>query len=224
MKQFVNGVSSFFLDTRERKRGREGEGSVYSGQQTGVIGSKPSVKIQSASGAPEIVTGPPSVGQVPMSDDVSTDSATISVDVSMLPVGSRGSIDEEDKDESEESGHVDDEEDVDDINHDTFPKETVRAHTPSTRERRSTLWKYLSRINKHDVTEHVMKEDCAHVCVYPLSEGEGGLRCYCNQPLKLFRCNKGKRASCNFSSATRASDIILEAVRVEREPELGLKD
>lgn len=101
------------------------------------------------------------------------------MDDSILLGGSRGSNDEEDKDDDEESGHVDDDEDVDDINHDTLPKETVHAHTPSSRERISTLWKYLSRINKHDFPEHVMKEDCTHVCVYPLSEGEGGLKRYC---------------------------------------------
>jgi hypothetical protein len=33
---------------------REGEGSVYSGQRTGVIDAKPGVKIQSASASPGI--------------------------------------------------------------------------------------------------------------------------------------------------------------------------
>jgi hypothetical protein len=92
-----------------------------------------------------------------------------------LSVGSLISSDEDDKDEDEDSGHVDDDDEDDEINHEALPKETVRAHTPSRRERRSTLWKYLSRIDSHHLTEHGMKEDCTHACVYPLSEGETGL-------------------------------------------------
>ena len=65
------------------------------------------------------------------------------MDALMFPGGSLTSSDQEDKDEDEESGHIDDEEDVDEINHETLPKETVRTHTPSRREHRSTLWKYL---------------------------------------------------------------------------------
>ncbi len=52
--------------------------------------------IQSASAAPGIDTAPPSVGQVPMTDDVPTDSATVSVDVSMLPVEDSGYVDDDD--------------------------------------------------------------------------------------------------------------------------------
>ena len=43
-----------------------------------------------------------------MTDDVPTDSETVSVDVSMLPAGSPACSDEDDKDEHEDSGHVDD--------------------------------------------------------------------------------------------------------------------
>jgi len=96
---------------------------------------------------------------VPMTDDEATVSGGVSVDALMLPAGSLTSSDQEDKDEDEESGHVDDEEDVDEINHETLPKEAVRTHTPSRREHRSTLWKYLRRINKYNVPEHGMKED-----------------------------------------------------------------
>jgi hypothetical protein len=64
-----------------------------------------------------------------MSDDVPTDSATVSVDVSILPAGSIICSDEDDKDEDEDSGHVDDDDEDDEINHETLPKETVRAHT-----------------------------------------------------------------------------------------------
>ena len=92
------------------------------------------------------------------------------MDALMFPGGSLTSSDQEDKDEDEESGHIDDEEDVDEINHETLPKETVRTHTPIRREHRSTLWKYLRRINKHSVPEHGMKEDLYEcVCVSRVS-------------------------------------------------------
>ncbi len=65
-----------------------------------------------------------------MSDDVPTDSATVSVDVSILPAGSIICSDEDDKDEDEDSGHVDDDDEDDEINHETLPKEAVRTHTP----------------------------------------------------------------------------------------------
>jgi hypothetical protein len=42
---------------------REGEGSVYSGQRTGVIDAKPAVKIQSASASPGIAIAPRAVVQ-----------------------------------------------------------------------------------------------------------------------------------------------------------------
>jgi hypothetical protein len=72
--------------------------------------------MQSASAAPGIGTAPPSVGQVPMTDDVPTGSATVSVDVSMLPTGSLISSDEDDKDEDEDSGHVNDDDEDDEVN------------------------------------------------------------------------------------------------------------
>jgi hypothetical protein len=53
---------------------REGEGSVYSGQRTGAIDSKPAVKIQSASPSPGISIVPRVVVEVPIPDDGSTDS------------------------------------------------------------------------------------------------------------------------------------------------------
>jgi hypothetical protein len=75
----------FLRHTREETwKGRRGK-CIPEGQQTGVIGVKPTVKMQSASVAPGIATAPPSVGQVPMTDDVPTGSATVSVDVSILP-------------------------------------------------------------------------------------------------------------------------------------------
>jgi hypothetical protein len=51
-----------------------------------VIGDKPAVKIQSTSPAPGIGTAPPSVGQVPMPDDVPTGSATVSRSTNMFKV------------------------------------------------------------------------------------------------------------------------------------------
>ena len=51
-----------------------------------------------------------------MADDVPTDSATVSVDVSMLAAGSFVCSDEDDKDEDEDSGYVDDDDEDDEIN------------------------------------------------------------------------------------------------------------
>jgi hypothetical protein len=73
-----------------------------------VIGVNPAVKMKSDSATPEIATASPSGGQVPMTDDVPTGSETVSVDVSMMPAGSPICSDEDDKDEHEDSGHVDD--------------------------------------------------------------------------------------------------------------------
>jgi hypothetical protein len=55
MKQFVYMVSLDFFEAHERGD-VEGEGSVYSDQQTGAIGAKPAVKIQSPSAPPGIAT------------------------------------------------------------------------------------------------------------------------------------------------------------------------
>ncbi len=41
---------------------------------------------------------------------------------------------------------VDDEQDVDDINHTQFPKETVFAHSPRKTRRGTPVWKHLRRI------------------------------------------------------------------------------
>jgi len=104
-----------------------------------VIGAKPAVKIQSASAAPGIGTAPPSVGQVPMTDDVPTGSATVSVDVSMLPV--------------EDSGYVDDDDEDDEINQHVqgvlgyFPSESLRIQQVSK-----------VRISSHD-------DDCYPRCL-----------------------------------------------------------
>jgi hypothetical protein len=45
MKQFVMVSFDLYRDTREKGDGREGDGSVYSDQRTGVIDAKPAVKI-----------------------------------------------------------------------------------------------------------------------------------------------------------------------------------
>ena len=45
---------------------------MYSDQRTGVIDTKPAVKIQSTSASPGIVMAPRAVVQVPMPDDGST--------------------------------------------------------------------------------------------------------------------------------------------------------
>ena len=153
------------------------------------------MKSQSTSAAPGIVNTPRSVVEVPMTDDEPTGSGGVSVSVSILPAGSLVSDDEEDKDEDEESGHVDDEEDVDDINHSALPKETVRPNSPTMRPQTADIWKHVRRIAKHDVPDHAMKTECTHVCVYRLEDGENGEKRYCNTPLKLFRASNAKEAA-----------------------------
>jgi hypothetical protein len=73
------------------------------------------------------------------------------VSVSMLPTVSVVSNEEEEKEKDEESGHVDDEEDVDDINHPTLTKEVVRANSPDQRPQREDIWKNVRSIGKRSV-------------------------------------------------------------------------
>ena len=113
------------METHERGS-VEGEGSLYSVQQTDTIGVKPTVKIQSDSADPGIVTVP-------------TVSGGVSPDVSMLSTASIVSSDEEDKEEDEGSVHDDDEEDVDEINHEKLSEEVVRVHSPNRRTQRSSV-------------------------------------------------------------------------------------
>jgi hypothetical protein len=51
-----------------------------------------------------------------------TGSETISVDVSMLTTGSLICSDEDDKDEDEDWGHIDDDDENDEINHESLPR------------------------------------------------------------------------------------------------------
>ncbi len=75
----------FGSSPHERKETRrEGEGNVYSDQQTRVIEAKPVVKIQLPSPSPGITTGPRSVVQVLIPDDGSTGSGGVTVTVSIL--------------------------------------------------------------------------------------------------------------------------------------------
>jgi HD-GYP domain-containing protein (c-di-GMP phosphodiesterase class II) len=102
------------------------------------------------------------------------------------------SEEEEDKDEDTELGNSDDEEDMDDINHAALPKETVRPNSPTMRPQTVDIWKQVRCIVKHDVSDHAMKTECTHVCVYRLEDGENGEKRYCNTPLKLFRDSNAK--------------------------------
>ena len=63
------------------------------------------------------------VVQILMSTNVPMDSEGVCVSVSMDSTGSGVSVDEEEKDEVEESVYDDDEEDVDEINHTQLSKE-----------------------------------------------------------------------------------------------------
>jgi hypothetical protein len=180
---------------------REGEGSVYSGQRTGVIDTKPAVKIQSTSASPGIAIAPRSVVQVRMPDDGSTGSGAGEGEaVSMVSAGEDVNLGGEN-----ESSEDDDEEEVDEINHAKLPREAIRAHSPARRPHKSAAWTYLRRIHKHDVPGHEMNADCTHVCVCPLADGEEGVKCFCNQPLKLFRSNKESGAGWSTTSSVAHS-------------------
>ncbi len=170
MKQFVSCVSSFF-EVETRRRGREGEDSVYWGQQTDVIEDTPAVKIQSVSLFQELTLNHVQFLKFPW-------------------LAICRFADEENQEEDEESGLVDDEEDVDEINHETLPKVVVRAHSPGKRAHRSLVCHHVRHITKHDVSDHAIHGDCTHVCVYPLSDGEGGVKFYSNMSLKVFRATK----------------------------------
>ena len=81
---------------------------------------------------------------------------------------------EEENNEDEEAGNSDDDEDMDDINHTTLPKEVVRPNTPTMRPQTADIWKHVSRIAKHDVSDRAMKTECTHVCVYRISADDDG--------------------------------------------------
>ena len=50
-----------------------------------------------------------------------------------------------------------------------------------------------------------MNAECTHVCVCPLSDGEEGVKRYCNQPLKLFRASKALGAGWSTSASVAHS-------------------
>jgi hypothetical protein len=75
---------------------------------------------------------------------------------------------EEESDEKAESGHSDDEEDVDYMNHETLSKEAVRANTPTQRVQRVDIWRNVRNIANHDVPDRGMNAECTYVCVYRL--------------------------------------------------------
>jgi hypothetical protein len=124
----------------------------------------------------------------------------------VLPARSHVSSDEEDKEEDEESGH-DDDEDVDDINHVTLTKDVVRANSPDRRSQRVEIWNHVRPIGDHDLTDHVMKTDYTYVCVYRLSDPDGGEKRYFNKSLKLFRSTKGKETGGRTRGGRTRNDI-----------------
>ncbi len=64
----------------------------------------------------------------------------------MLSVGTAD--DEEVKEEDEESGHADDEVDVDEINHTSLTNEVVHSNSPGKRAQREDIWKHVRRISR----------------------------------------------------------------------------
>jgi hypothetical protein len=97
--------------------------------------------------------------------------------------------------------HDDDEQDVDDINHTQVPKETVRTHSPSKRRRGAPVGQHLKRIDKYNLPDRPINADCTHICVYPLSDDEGGSKHSCNTSLKLVRGTKIASSAWNTSAA-----------------------
>jgi hypothetical protein len=95
--------------------------------------------------------------------------------------------------EENESSEDDDEEEVDEINHAKLSSAVIHAHSPGRRAHTSAVWTHLRRIHKHDVPGHEMNVDCTHVCVFPLTDGEEGVKRFCNQSLKLFRVSKAEK-------------------------------
>ena len=93
-EQFVM-VSFHLFETHERERRREGKERevCIQEQQTGVIETKPAVKIQSASASPGIAIEPRSVVQGPMPDDGSTVSGGVAAAVSRRLCRTAGSTD-----------------------------------------------------------------------------------------------------------------------------------
>jgi hypothetical protein len=177
---------------------------VDSGQRTGVIDANPAVKMQSASASPGIAIAPRAVVEVPMpeSDDGSTGSgAAVHIADALMGTGDE----EVTQVEENESWEDDDEEEVDEINHAKLPSAVIRAHSPGRRRNTSAAWTHLRRINKHDVPGHEMNADCIHVCVCPLADGEEGVKCFCNQPLKLFRANKALGAAWSTTASVAHS-------------------
>lgn len=175
---------------------------MYSDQRTGVIDAKPAVKIQSASASPGSAIAPRAVVEVPMPDDGSTGSGA-AVDIADALMGSGD--EEVNQAEENESSEDDDEEEVDESNHAKLPSAAIRAHSPGRRAHTSAAWTHLRRIHKHDVPGHEMNADCTHVCVFPLADGEGGVKRFCNQPLKLFRASKALGAGWSTSASVAHS-------------------
>jgi hypothetical protein len=120
-----------------------------------VIETTPTVKSQSTCADPGISTTPRSVVQVPMTDGEPTGLGEVSVSVSMLPTAQAVSDEEEENDEDEQTGHSDDEEEVDDVNHVSLSKEAVHANSPTQRPQTADIWKHVRRIVKHDVPDRV---------------------------------------------------------------------
>ena len=175
-----------------------------SGQRTGVIDANPAVKMQSPSASPGIAIAPRAVVEVPMTepDDGSTASgAAVHIADALMGTGDE----EVTQVEENESWEDDDEEEVDEINHAKLPSAVIRAHSPGRRRNTSAAWTHLRRINKHDVPGHEMNADCTHVCVCPLADGEEGVKCFCNQPLKLFRASKALGAAWSTTASVAHS-------------------
>jgi hypothetical protein len=164
-----------------------------------------------------------------MSDDGSTGSGSVDIEAASMVSGDE----EVNRGEENESWEDDDEEEVDEINHGKLTSVVIHTHSPGRRAHTSDVWTHLRRIHKHDVPGHEMNADCTHVCVFPLADGEDGVKRFCNQPLKLFRSSKATGATWSTSdsvahskkkhadSAYRAYEKGAEKWRKEHMPRRG---
>jgi hypothetical protein len=76
----------------------------------------------------------------------------------------------------------------------------VFGYEEEKRRRGGPVWQHLKRIVKYNFPDCPINADCTHICVYPLSDDEGGSKRYCNTPLNLVWDTKRTSSSLNTST------------------------
>jgi hypothetical protein len=117
-------VSFHFLEAQERRRGEGKEMEVEGNKQAWLkLGSTRQWRCSQLLLLQELPLHHLQVVKFPwLMMFPATGSETISVDVSMLTTGSLICSDEDDKDEDEDWGHIDDDDENDEINHESLPR------------------------------------------------------------------------------------------------------